>query len=170
MHIEIRKGTMADTEGFITFLGEVRSKMEHKEWFYLDPPEFVREAMEKGTTELWVAMDGQRMAAAFDVLRPGLGAYNYGYDLGFSEKELLQVINMDSAAVHPDYRGLGLQRRLMETAEEMLTEEGSHILLCTVHPDNRFSLNNALKVGYAIQKKLEKYNSVRYLLRKDIFR
>lgn len=167
MSIEIRKGNREDTENFICLLQEVRESMEYKEWFYLDPPEDVRIMMANGTMELWVAMDGDRMAAAFDILRPGLEEYNYGYDLDFSEEELMRVINMDSAAVRPDYRGQGLQRKLIQCAEEQLSREGKRILLCTVHPDNRFSLQNVLAQGYTIQKKLPKYGSVRYLLRKD---
>ena len=124
--------------------------------------------MKTGKMELWVAMDGDRMAADFDILRPGLDDYNYGYDLNFTQEQLLRVINMDSAAVLPEYRGLGLQRKLIAMGEEQLRREGEHILLCTVHPDNRFSLDNVLKQGYQIQRKLDKYGSVRYLLRKDL--
>lgn len=168
MSIVIRKGNISDTENFIRLLSQVREGMEHKEWFYLDPPEDVMEMMADGTMQLWVAMDGSRLAAAFSILTPGFAENNYGYDLGFTEEELLRVINMDSAAVHPDYRGFGLQKKLMLTAEQELYGAGERILLCTVHPDNRFSLQNVLNQGYAIQKKLEKHGSVRYILRKDI--
>ena len=71
MPIEIRKGTAADTEAFIRLLEEVREGMEHKEWFYLDPPEMVREMMAEGIMELWVATDGNRLAGAFDIIHPG---------------------------------------------------------------------------------------------------
>lgn len=167
MDITIRKGSSGDLEAFITLLANVREQMEHKEWFYLDSPEDVRTMMEQGIMELWVAEDQGKPVGFFDLLRPGLESFNYGYDLGFSKEELLRVVNMDSAAVHPDYRGLGLQGRLLEAAHRQLREEGNRILLCTVHPENRFSLNNVLKLGYTIQKKLEKYDSVRYILRKD---
>ena len=63
MKIEIRKGSCGDTENFIRLLQEVRESMEHKEWFYLDPPEEVRKMMENGTMQLWVAMDNCHLAS-----------------------------------------------------------------------------------------------------------
>lgn len=167
--IIIRRGTREDTENFIRLLAFVRQGMTHKEWFYLDPPEDVREMMNSGIMRLWVAMDGDRLAGAFDALMPGLEAYNYGYQLGFSTEELRNVINMDTAAVHPDYRGRHLQRRLLQAAEAELSGNGEKHLLCTIHPENLYSLRNALAQGYAIQKTLPMYGSVRHILRKDIF-
>lgn len=168
MNLVIQRAGPEAAEDFLRLTQLVWEQMEHREWFYLDPPELVREMAENGQLRMWTAMDGDRMAAVFSTITPGLEACNYGYDLGFPEEMLLRVVNMDTAAVHPDYQGLGLQRKLMARAEEDLTEEGKYILLCTVHPDNRYSLNNALKLGYDIQTRLEKYGSVRYILRKDL--
>lgn len=168
MELEIRKGTVEDTEQVLQLLRDVRESMEHKEWFYLDPPEMFREMMADGSMELWVAMDENRIAAMFNILTPGLKEYNYGYDLGFSREQLLRVVHMDTVAVHPEYRGLGLQRKLMQLAEASLAGSGERILLCTIHPENRYSLQNAQKRGFVIEKKLAKYGSVRYILRKDI--
>ena len=169
MQLDFRKGTREDTEMFLRFLEEVKQAMAQQDWFYLDPPEVVREMMAEGIMELWVAMDGNRLAAAFDILHPGPAEFNYGYDLGLSEEELLQVVHMDTSAVHADYRGQGLQGRMVHTAEKELSGQGRKILLCTVHPENRYSLNNMLKQGYQIQKRVKKYGSERYILRKDIF-
>ena len=169
MELKFRKGTLEDVERFTAFLEEVKAEMTQQEWFYLDPPDTVREMMADGTMELWVAMDDNRMAAAFDILHPGLASFNYGYDLGLTEEELMQVVHMDTSAVQKDYRGMGLQRKMVQTAEMALNGQGRKILLCTVHPDNCYSLNNMLKQGYTIQKRVAKYGSERLLLRKDIF-
>jgi len=169
MELEFRKGTLEDTEMYVQFLNDVKAGMAQKSWFYLDPPDVVRTMMEDGTMELWVAMDGERLAAAFDILHPGLDSYNYGYDLDLSKEDLLRVVHMDTSAVHADYRGRGLQCRMVDEAEKSLSGKGYRILLCTVHPENRYSLNNMLSQGYAIQKRIEKYGSERYILRKDIF-
>lgn len=166
--VTIRKGREPDVEPFIALMAFVRQSMEHKEWLYLDSPDEVRERMEDGTMSLWVAMDGDKIVGALDILYPQLQSFNYGYTIGLTNGELLLVVNMDTAVVHPDYRGLGLQKRLMHCAEDELVKSGKHILLCTVHPENRFSLNNVLNQGYTICKTVPMYGSIRHVLRKNI--
>lgn len=166
--IIIRRGTLQDTEPFIELLSHVKQNMEHKEWLYLDTPDEVREMMKNGIMSLWVAVDGKRIVGAFDALNPQLAPFNYGYTIGLADEELLRVINMDTAVVHPDYRGHGLQKRMMQCAEMELAESGKHILLCTVHPHNRYSLNNLLSQGYTICKTVDMYGSIRHLMRKNI--
>lgn len=168
MEIKIRKGNREDTEAYISFLHDIQNAMDNPEWFFLDPDEEVRSLMEEGRMELWLAEDGGRIAGVFSIIHPGLAAFNLGYDLGFEEERLRRVVHMDTAAVHPDYRGLGLQHRLIAEAETELARRGGRILLCTVHPENRYSLQNVRKLGYFVEKELGKYGSVRYLLRKDL--
>ena len=169
MEFQFRKGGLQDAETLIRFLDGVKAGMAQQNWFYLDPPDVVRKLLAEGTMELWLAMDGTRLAGIFDILHPGLDPSNYGYDLDLSQEDLLRVVHMDTAAVHPDYRGNGLQRKLVQMAEGHLAGQGRRILLTTVHPENRFSLNNMTGQGYTIRKRLEKYGSERYILRKDIF-
>lgn len=168
MDIKIRKAGMKDTERYISFLHDVKKAMPHTEWFFLDPDEEVREMMREGCMSIWFAEDGNTLAGVFSIIYPGLKEFNLGYDLGFEGAQLLRVVHMDTAAVHPDYRGQKLQYRLMAEAEKELARIGGRILLCTVHPDNCYSIQNVLKQGYTIMKKLGKYGSIRYLLRKDM--
>lgn len=165
MEVTIRKGSPTDLEAFLVFTHEVRDGMEEKAWFALDPDEELRELTAAGDMEFWLAEEEGRVAAVFSIIRPGLRQFNLGYEIGLEEEALLRVVHMDTAAVHPGYRGSGLQRRMMALAEAELR---GRILLCTIHPDNRFSLRNALKLGYRIEKRVERYDSVRYVLRKDV--
>lgn len=166
--MEIRKAGADELERFVAFLYAVREQMEEKDWFFLDDPGIFRQQMDRGIMEIWFAMDGERIAGALDVLIPGTEPINYGYDLEFAGEKLLCSANMDCAAVDPDYRGLGIQRQLLEEAEQWLRGRGIRQLLCTIHPENRFSLNNALKQGYSIRKRLERYGSIRYILLREI--
>ena len=166
--IIIRRGTLEDTEPFIALLSHVKQNMENEEWLYLDSTDEVREMMRNGTMSLWVAVDGKRIVGAFDALNPKLAPFNYGYLIGLTDIDLMRVVNMDTAVVHPDYRGHGLQKRMMQQAEQELAESGKHILLCTVHPHNRYSLNNLLSQGYSICKTVALYGSERHLMRKNL--
>ena len=165
MNIGIRKIAMDELDKYLEFSHIVKDMMAEDDWFFLDPDEEVREMMARDAVGIWLAEDGDRIAAAFCIVYPGMEDFNIGYDLGFSEEALKRVVHMDTAAVHPDYRGRGLQNRMMGHAEGELKGK---ILLCTIHPDNIYSLNNVLKLGYAIEKKTERYDSVRYILRKDL--
>ena len=94
---------------------------------------------------------------------------NLGRDIGLPESELGKVAHMDSAAVLPAFRGFHLQRRLMKAAEEELQREGFRYLCCTVHPDNKSSLQSVLSQGYRIAKTCEKYGGFpRHILVREL--
>ncbi len=72
----------------------------------------------------------------------------------------------DSAVVHPDWRGNGLQRKLLEAALP-LVRPGIVGIGATVSPENQYSLNNALACGFVIADRREMYGGYdRYLLKK----
>ena len=76
--------------------------------------------------------------------------------------------NADSAIVHPDYRGNGLQRKLLEAALALL-RPGIVGIGATVSPENQYSLNNALASGFEIVCRREMYGGYdRYLLAKRL--
>ena len=76
--------------------------------------------------------------------------------------------NADSAVVHPDWRGNGLQRKLLEAALPLL-RPGIVGIGATVSPENQYSLNNALACGFTIAARREMYGGYdRYLLEKRI--
>ena len=92
-----------------------------------------------------------------------------GRDAGFPEEELPKVAHMDTAAVLPQYRGHQLQYRLMQAAEADLRAMGFRYLMGTIHPDNVYSMNNAMKQGYRIiGEKLKHGGKRRAILLKEL--
>lgn len=69
---------------------------------------------------------------------------------GLSGEELVHVAEMDSVAILPAWRGLGLQRRLEALGEREAARRGCRHLVATVHPRNRHSLDNFLASGFRV--------------------
>ena len=98
----------------------------------------------------------------------GQDAHNYAAFMGIPREEWDGWANADSAIVHPDYRGNGLQRKLLEVALTLL-RPGIVGIGATVSPENQYSLNNALASGFEIVCRREMYGGYdRYLLAKAL--
>ena len=98
-----------------------------------------------------------------------LGDENLGYDLKFDEEQRKQSAHMEIAMVRSSYRGNGLQKKLMEAAEEQLRSAGFRWLMGTAHPDNVYSVHNFEQLGYKLVTKALKYGGLpRYIFCKKI--
>jgi len=164
---------------------EIWAKMPTPEWFAMDSDEEISDYFTSGRSWLYVAkektsegsmfyndardFDCPEFAGLFTTIFPELGPENLGRDLGFSDEELMKSAHMETVVIAPEYRGHHLQARLMAKAEEDLKEAGYKHLLCTIHPENPYSLNNALSLGYKVEKLVEKYGGLpRNILLKEI--
>lgn len=175
---------------FIQLIREIWQDMPEKDWFSMDPEEEIRGRFPRGEAWLYTVSEaGNRnearnrdeeakrneagngnLAGIFMATFPGLTEENLGWDLGFDEEALLKTAHMDTAVILPAYRGNGLQGQLMQKAEADLKQAGYRYLLCTIHPDNQYSMNNALKLGYKVAKSTVKYGGLpRNILLKTLF-
>ena len=112
--------------------------------------------------------DGARLGAYFILRYCGQSEHNYAAFLGVPKSEWDHWANADSAIVHPDWRGNGLQRKLLEAALPLL-RPGIVGIGATVSPENQYSLNNALASGFTIAARREMYGGYdRYLLKKMV--
>ena len=155
----IEKAGAEDYQTFADVIGAVWEAMEQKEWFMADNAEYTYQMLagKKGVGYKAVDPASGQVAAVFMAVAPGVSEDNMGYDVGLSRDQLPMVAHMDSVAVLPRYRGHRLQRRLMETAEADLREQGFHYLMCTVHPNNHYSRDNVVSQGYQAMAVKEKY-------------
>ena len=76
--------------------------------------------------------------------------------------------NYKLCMVDKNYRGNGLQVFLGEMLESRAKETGVKMLCATVSPDNEYSRNNMLKLGFSIDSRHEKYGSIRDVFYKII--
>ena len=139
---------------------EIYDAIPIKEWFCLNSDEAVTGYMTTGGFALKAMCDG-KLAGVFIVRTKELGEENIGYDLNFNEEQRKQSAHMEIAMVRKEYRGQGLQRVMMEKAEEILKEQGFQYLLGTAHPDNKASVNTFLKLQYEQMMTKEKYGGMK---------
>ena len=142
MEFIIRKAQASDVAGIMSVMEEARRNTLNPEWFVADDEEFVREHLEgNGFVIVAQCTDTDQIAGFFLVKYPE-DEENLGHYLEFNEEQLSHVAVMDSAAVGGCYRGNGLQGRMLEAAEKLLDKNRFYYLMCTIHPDNKFSRHN----------------------------
>jgi len=107
---------------------------------------------------------------AYSIIRiPGLADDNLGKDLFLPQAELAKVAHLQAVAVHPAYRGKGLQRKLTSAHLAVIEEQGYEHVCCTVSPKNPISLANILSCGLVIEGLRPKMQGWwRYILHKNI--
>ena len=160
MNLIIEKAVPADYQMFADIIQSVWDGMEQKDWFMADNADYTYEMLSsrQGCGYKAVDRDTGKTAGVFMTVIPGLDESNLGYDIGFTREQLLKTAHMDSVAI-----------LLMQEAEKDLKEQGICYLLCTVHPENRYSRDNVLKQGYTFVTRKKKYNgNIRDILMKRL--
>ncbi len=134
-------------------------QMADRSWFVAGSLEEFDRWMERGKGLLYLAREKGtgKCAAMFFVILPGMEPENLGYDIGMGNAGLERTALMDTIAVMPEFRGQRLQYRMMQRVERELKEMGYRHLMCTVHPDNRFSRDNVECQGYQKVMTKDKY-------------
>lgn len=99
----------------------------------------------------------------------GFKENNYGHDIEIKGEKLLEVGQIESTVVAPDYRGNSLQKKICSILEEISKDNNDSLLCATVSPYNKYSLNSFIDLGYEIKKEKLKYGGLkRYIVAKEL--
>jgi len=81
-----------------------------------------------------------------------------------------KVAHLDGSAVHPSYRGMGIQRRLSVLRVAFAADRGARHFLLTVSPANPHSLRNHLNEGgFRVRAIKQKYGGLwRLILHREL--
>lgn len=80
--------------------------------------------------------------------------------IGLEKYTVDKNANMKNIMVISQYRGNGLQGILMRRLEQLAVERGYTDLCASISPQNSFSLNNALALGYKVDHLATKYGGL----------
>ena len=180
MEFEIVRAVPEDAPALAHIMERVTVGMANSEWFMDDDADYIAAHIGhiplekedvgfilKAVTE---CQGKETIAGFFMVAFPGPIEKNLGNHIGMTYEELCGVAHMDSVVILPEFRGHGLQSKMVAKAEEiLLTETDYRVWMCTVHPDNKYSLNNMLSHGYEVVAEALKYGGFRrFILKKEI--
>lgn len=162
----LRRCTAEEAPAVYALQNEVRAAMPHPEQFVPDTLENITAYVRK---DLCIgAWQGSRLGGYLIVRFCGQSEHNYAAFMDVPRTEWEHWANADSVIVHPDWRGNGLQRILLEDALPLL-RPGIVGIGATVSPGNPYSLNNAKASGFEIVSRWEMYGGHdRYLLAKHL--
>lgn len=160
---------VSDLNAVMRLQDKVYDGLENKEVFAKsDKKEFEEAICNLGQLVGYKTAAGELVALGA-YISYGYDKHNYGYDLEFKGDRLLTVGQIEATIVDPEYRGMGLQRKLCKVLEEVARAEGKTCVMATVSPLNPYSLNNFLAAGYENKKEKLKYGGLRrYILYKEL--
>ena len=98
-----------------------------------------------------VAFDGDRAIGYAASSIPATDEENYGADLGLGPDQLTHVAHLSGSAVLPEYRGNGIQARLLHMRAAFMHSAGFHHQCGEVLPRNVISIQNHLAAGYYLK-------------------
>lgn len=161
MEFKIKLAKEEDAEEICQVMHSVQKQLDDKTVYVTDRLEYIRDCIVNKGFAVTAYEEKGRMAGFLIVYFPGEDKENMGHYLGLNREELLKVAYMDSAAVLPQYRGHGLQKKLLSYAEHAEQMRGYCYYMATVSPDNPYSLHNLQTMGYRTVLITRKYGDLK---------
>ena len=130
-------------EKYVEYYNSIRNAMTCPDWLApFDEDVFNMNNEIGGKT--WVFFDGDEIACTV-MYMPASAKF-----LGKAELlvEVEKVGECGPIMVSPNYRGMGLQKEMLEHLENYCKSLNQTYILTTIHPDNEFSSKNFKKCGY----------------------
>ncbi len=161
---EVWRCTMADFDMMFAMQNAVRAAMPDPEQFL---PNNAQELAADLQASLCIGVWAEKELAAYSILRYcGEDAHNYAHYLDVPAEDMKFWANGDTVVVAPEWRGNGLQRKLLEWSVEWRRPEIIGIG-CTVSPENRHSLENLEAGGFIVHTRRQMYGAHdRYVMKK----
>ena len=155
----MRTITTGELKSAIELQKYVYEQLPNKQVLYMDSYEEMLDDMKNGAKVIGVFNKAGEIIAYRYIGFPGCSEKNLGNDISLEKKELSKVAHLETTVVHPDYRGNSLQSITLQQALPLIREAGFEHVLCTVSPQNVYSLFNVIKNGLRIKALKKKYGT-----------
>jgi len=162
------KATMEDVDKIAIFEDNILKALPDAKLFQGHDAPALKEDIEAGDYVVVIREQKKKTLMALLIfVRPRDCEHNLALDAKLDKSAILKTAVIPVIAVHPDYRGIGIQRYLLKLAEKFAKDCGAKYLTATVSPQNPHSLQNFLDKGYEIRNEKIKYGGKnRYIMLK----
>lgn len=168
MDFSFRMATSEDAHRVRVVMETCHNMLEHQDFYVMDSETRINKIINTDGFVL-LAEYNNNIVGFLIVNYPKNSADNYGRLL-YDSFNCEAIAHMESCAVLPEYRGNGLQSKLLKMAESYLSDEIEE-LLTTVHPNNVASVTSLKQNGYTIRKQLLLYGGLpRFVMSKAVER
>lgn len=162
-NVLIKKASIDDLDKILNFQKNIIDRMPNKEFFTpLTEHEFVYPIENNGLVYL-LYYDNTLIGLFVLTINPE--------DDILDEYQLdspLDVAIFDSVMIEDKYRGYGLQLQVMKLINKAAHELGVKRIVATIHPNNKYSLDNFLKDNYKIINQIDIHGGPRLIVEKVI--
>lgn len=158
--LKFRLANIEDSKEIHGLMNEVFEGLSDKSLYVCDELEYVENMLSGGGFGVVVCNKDGKIIASFIFRYPMDSDDNLGRDIDLAEEELTKVVHMESAVVHPNYRGKDLQLKMLKYAETLIDQRKYKYFIATVSPENPASYRSFEKNGYRFVLTKEKYDGL----------
>lgn len=167
---ELKELDLNYIDKIIELENKIYAGLSNKDFYACSSKEEYQEILNgKGKIIGCVSTEEDELIAMGVYIQYGYNEHNYGYDIDIQGEELLKVGQVESTIVHEKYRGNGLQNMICKILEDICINSGMKYICATVAPQNNYSVNTFIKLGYNVIAEKLKYGGLnRYILMKNL--
>ena len=135
-----------DLDEYVNFRELVKQNMEYPEWLGdFSKNDLVN--MLKNGSKIWVFYKDNEPVASMMLIPSDEDALRkFGLDLNYRE-----VVDYGPMFVNPKYVGNKLQYQMLQKIDKYSKSLGYKYAVGTIHPDNKYSINNLVKAGFELK-------------------
>lgn len=154
-----------DIDKYLEFYKKIRSNMQYPQWLGDFKYEDIKYILNSGG-KIWLYCFKNEIICSFMYL-PADQKFIESIHLNLNFK---YVGECGPIMVHPNYRGLGLQRQMLNELDQYCNSQNLTHILTTIHKDNICSILNFKKCNYEYKKSIltERGNRDLYIKRLNL--
>lgn len=135
-----------DLDEYVNFRELVKQNMEYPEWLGdFSKNDLVN--MLKNGSKIWMFYNDNEPVASMMLIPSDEDALRkFGLNLNYRE-----VVDYGPMFVNPKYVGNKLQYQMLQKIDKYSKSLGYKYAVGTIHPDNKYSINNLLKAGFELK-------------------